>query len=122
MSVAPTRVCYVLALTVYKLATPLVDSLRSFSTGLTTEKEEVETLYLGIGMMEMIGRMMATAMWNVLFSEVVGKGWVVERTPFWGCLVVMGGVWFVLKKLGKFGLVMTTIHPNNALGSRGEEF
>jgi hypothetical protein len=52
MSVAPTRVCYALALTAYTLAIPLIDSLRSFSIGLTSERGEVEKLYLG----ECIGR------------------------------------------------------------------
>lgn len=90
MSVAPNRISYVLSLTVYTLATPLVDNLRGFSTGLMSEKEEVEKLYLGIGMVETLGGMVATVVWSDLFSCVLGKGWVVERTPFWACLGIMG--------------------------------
>jgi len=119
MSIAPTRVCYVLALMVYTLSIPLVDSLRSFSTGLVSEGEEVEKLYLGISMVETIGGMIATALWSGLFSSVLGKGWVLERTPFWGCLVIMGGVWLVLRMLARFGLGDKTEVGDEAV--RGEE-
>jgi hypothetical protein len=105
MSIAPTRMTYILALTVFTLSVPLGDSLRSFSTGLIGDKEEMEKLYLGIGMLETVGGMIATAMWSGLFSNVLGKGWWLERTPFWGCLGIMALVWGVLRRLERFGVV-----------------
>lgn len=119
MSVAPNRICYVLALTVCTLSIPLSDSLRSFSTGLISDKEEIEKLYLGIGMLETIGGMIATALWSGLFSSVLGRGWILERIPFWGCLVIIGGIWFVLRMLARFGLVVKS-EPDGDVG-RGEE-
>ena len=105
MSIAPTSLCYVLAVTVCTLSTPLVDSLRSFSTGLVSEKEEIEKLYLGISMVETVGGMISTAVWSGLFSNVLGRGWILERTPFWSSLAIVVGVWLVLRRLASLGSV-----------------
>jgi hypothetical protein len=91
-------------LTVYTLGTPLPDSLRSFSTGLIGNKEDVEMLYLGIDMMETIAGMVSTALWSGLLSSVLGNGWVLERAVFWCCLGFMVGAMFVLRNLEKYGL------------------
>ena len=112
--VAPTRVYYVLALTISTLGAPVVDSLRSFSTGLISEKEDVEKLYLGISMVETIGGMIATAVWSGLFSNILGKGWILERMPFWGCLLTIGGVWLVLRRLAKMERIGKTEFDDQA--------
>ena len=57
-------------------------------------------------MLETIGGMIATALWSGLFSSVLGKGWFLERAPFWGCLAILGVVWLVLRRLGRFGSVV----------------
>jgi hypothetical protein len=89
MSLSPNWLCYVLALTVYTLSVPVPDSLRSFSTGQIGNKEEVEKLYLRIGMVETIAGAISTALWSGVFPSVLGKGWLVERSVFLGCLLVL---------------------------------
>jgi len=79
-----------------------MDSLRSFSTGIIGDGEEMEKLYLGIGLTETLGGMASSVMWTGLFSQVVGKGWWVERLPFWGVLVCMIAVGWAVVRLGRF--------------------
>lgn len=102
MALSPSRITYVLGITLYTLGSSFKDSLRSFTTGLLDGREKVERCYLGIGLVETVGAMAASAAWMGIFSAVVGKQWWVERMPFWGALgmtVVMG---LVVRKLGKF--------------------
>jgi hypothetical protein len=106
MSVAPTRVSWVVAVTVYTLGTPLPDSLRSFSTCMIGGKEDLEKLYLGIGMVQTIGGLISTALWSGLFSSVLGRGWLLERTVFWGCSGSMLITMFVLERLEKVGTII----------------
>jgi hypothetical protein len=102
MAISLNRFFYIGAITVFTLGSGLLDSLRSFATGLMGDKEEVENLYIGIGLVETLGGMAATAGWNWIFSEVLGAGWMLRRAPFWGALCFMGGAGVVVKRLGRY--------------------
>lgn len=102
MALSPTRVTYILSITIYTFGTSFKDSLRSFSTGLLSGKEEVEKCYIGIGLTEAIGGMAASALWMGIFSGVVGKTWWIERVPFWGALFMILIMGVVLRRLGRF--------------------
>ncbi|KAG4437358.1 hypothetical protein IFR05_007164 [Cadophora sp. M221] len=100
---APGKVSYILALMVWKLGHGLMDALRSYVTGLLETKEDVEQLYLGIGMMETLGGMIATAAWSGLFAKVLGKGYLVSRLPFMISAVLLLGGYVCVWVLGRFG-------------------
>ncbi|PVH87419.1 hypothetical protein DL98DRAFT_635069 [Cadophora sp. DSE1049] len=74
IGLAPTKASYIVGVTVWRLGHGLMDALRSYVTGLLDNKEDVEQLYLGIGMVETLGAMIATASWSGLFAKVLGKG------------------------------------------------
>jgi hypothetical protein len=104
MALAPSRETYVIAMAVWTLGVGLSDSLRSYVTGLLESKEAVEKLYLGIGMVETLGGMLATAFWSGILAEVLGKGYWLERIPFVASsaiLVVVLGFVFVLGRFGR---------------------
>ncbi|KAH7354958.1 hypothetical protein BKA65DRAFT_231744 [Rhexocercosporidium sp. MPI-PUGE-AT-0058] len=100
---APGKVSYILALTVWKLGNGLNDALRSYVTGLLERKEDVEQLYLGIGMVETLGGMIATAAWTSLFAKVLGKGYLVLRLPFMISSVILLICCACIWVLGRFG-------------------
>jgi hypothetical protein len=102
MTLAPNRLCYILAISIFTLGAGLMDSLRSFSTGLINDREQVEKLYIGMGMTTTLGGMAASAGWNWIFAKAVGKPWLVERAPFWGALLTLIVVAVVVGKLGRF--------------------
>lgn len=82
------------------------DSLRSFSTGLLGgDVGGVEKLYLGIGLVETLGNMVASVGWMGVYARVLGGGWWLERLPFWGVLGVMGGLAWVVVRLGRMGMM-----------------
>ncbi|KAH9220143.1 hypothetical protein DL95DRAFT_456676 [Leptodontidium sp. 2 PMI_412] len=101
---APGKVSYIMALTVWKLGHGLIDALRSYVTGLLERKEDVEQLYLGIGMMETLGGMIATAVWSGLFATVLGKGYLVSRLPFMVSSVILLSGYVCVWVLGRFGV------------------
>ncbi|CZS88987.1 uncharacterized protein RAG0_00480 [Rhynchosporium agropyri] len=101
---APGKVSYIVAMTIYKLGIGLVDAVRSYATGLLETKEEVEQLYIGMGMVEMLGGMVATAAWSGLFSTVIGKGYLVSRLPFLASSVILVASCACIWLLGRFGL------------------
>jgi hypothetical protein len=110
MAVAPSRALYVAAMAVFTLGCGVMQALRSFVTGMVG-RDEVENLYLGIGVMETMGEMVATVWWSNLFAEVLGRGYWVERIPFMasagvllcvvGCVFVLGR--FLREKAGEGG-------------------
>ena len=102
MALAPGRVTYIVAISVYTLGSGVLDSLRSFATGLVGGRDEVENLYLGMGFATTLGGMVASALWSGVLSAVLGKGWVLERIPFWGVLGAMGVVFLVVKRLERY--------------------
>jgi hypothetical protein len=59
-------------------------------------KEAVEQLYMGIGMVETMAGMVATASWSGDFSRVLGMGYWFLRAPFLvsSCILLLafGGV------------------------------
>ncbi|PBP28178.1 hypothetical protein BUE80_DR000964 [Diplocarpon rosae] len=102
MGFAPGRFSYILGITVWKLGFGMTDALRSYVTGLATSTEEVEQLYLGIGMVEMLAGILATASWSGIFSHVLGKGYLLTRLPFVGSSVVFFGCLACVCALGRF--------------------
>ncbi|OWP02163.1 hypothetical protein B2J93_3595 [Marssonina coronariae] len=70
MGFAPGRFSYILGITVWKVGFGMTDALRSYVTGLATSTEQVEQLYLGIGTVEMLAGIIATASWSGIFSQV----------------------------------------------------
>lgn len=107
MGFAPEKVTYILALTLWKLGHGLVDALRSYVTGLLENKEDLEQLYMGIGMVETLAGMIATAAWSGLFAMVLGKGYFVSRLPFVISSVALLGCCACVWVLGKFGVKKT---------------
>jgi len=99
MAFSPNRISYLISISVYTLGSGIPDSVRSFATGLMTNKEEIEKLYLGMGIMSTLGGMAASSMWSWIFSFGIGKMWAIERAPFWGALSVLLVVGFMLRKL-----------------------
>jgi FtsH-binding integral membrane protein len=79
-----------------------MDSLRSYSTNLIDNKDEVQKLYLGIGLATTLGGMASSAMWSGTLSAALGKGWFLERAPFWGVLIALLAVAFFITRLGKY--------------------
>lgn len=96
---APSRVSYICCLTVWTLGSGLRASLRSFITGMVESREAIEEIYLGIGMTETLGGMIATAGWSGVFAEVLGMSYWVMRVPFIVSsvllVVVFGCVWML---------------------------
>ena len=101
MALSPDRLSYIISISVYTLGSGIPDAVRSFATGLVTNKEEVEKLYLGIGILSTLGGMAASSMWSWIFSFGMGKSWVLQRAPFWGALAFLLVVGFMFGKLGK---------------------
>jgi hypothetical protein len=102
MALAPTREMLIAAVVVRNFGSGVWDALRSLVTGLLGGKDEIEQLYLGIGIMETVGGMLGTVAWSAVFREVVGgKSWIL-RVPYGvnvglvvcvlGCVVVLGRV------------------------------
>ncbi|CAL3971434.1 unnamed protein product [Diplocarpon coronariae] len=102
MGFAPGRFSYILGITVWKVGFGMTDALRSYVTGLATSTEQVEQLYLGIGTVEMLAGIIATASWSGIFSQVVGKGYLLTRLPFVGSSVVFLGCLACICALGRF--------------------
>jgi hypothetical protein len=101
MGFAPSRVSYVAAIAVFTLGYGVTDALRSFITG-QVDKEEVEKLYLGLGMMETLGGMIATFGWSRVLAEVLGKPYWLERIPFMTAAGILVGAGGFLYFLGRF--------------------
>lgn len=99
---APTKVSYIVGVTVWRLGHGLMDALRSYVTGLLENKEDVEQLYLGIGMVETLGAMIATAAWSELFATVLKKGYLLSRLPFMETSVILLGCCACIRVLGRF--------------------
>jgi len=99
MALSPNRISYVISISIYTLGSGITDAVRSFSTGLMTNKDEVEKLYLGMGLTSTLGGMAASSIWSWIFSFGMGKAWAIERVPFWGALIVILVVAFMLRKL-----------------------
>ncbi|KAG9244379.1 hypothetical protein BJ878DRAFT_550621 [Calycina marina] len=102
MALSPSRIPYIMSISVYTLGTGLPDSFRSFATGVMGEKEEVEKLYLGMGLMSTFGGMAASKVWSWLFVYGLGKRWAAERAPFWGVLGVVCVMGLILWRLRSF--------------------
>lgn len=102
MAFSPNRAGYILSITVWNLAYGMTDALRGFVTGVAKSKEEVEQIYLGIGMAEMIAGIVASAAWSSLFAEVLGSGYLLTRLPFVGSAVVFFGCYCFVCALGQF--------------------
>lgn len=67
-------------------------------------KEELDKLYLGIGMVQTCAGMVGTAGWSAAYAAVVERGWLVQRLLFvggCGVLLVSSGSVVVL---GRFGM------------------
>ena len=105
MGFAPTKAAYVAAVIIWTMGCGLTDSLRGFVTSKTECKDAVEELYLGIGMVETFGGMIATAFWSGLFSNVLGMSYWVSRIPFMLSSVIL---------LGVFGCVCVLVKYNKA--------
>ncbi len=107
MGFAPDRGLYIAAVTLHTLSCALSDSLRSFVTRVMHRdggvgKGDIEKLYLGIGMVETVGGMLATAAWSGLFAKVIGGGYWMERTSFLGSAGVNIGVGVCVWGLGRY--------------------
>ncbi|EKD18323.1 hypothetical protein MBM_03316 [Drepanopeziza brunnea f. sp. 'multigermtubi' MB_m1] len=102
MGFAPGRVGYILAITLWNLSYGMTDALRSYVTGVIRNKEEVEQLYLGIGMAEMMAGIIASAAWAGVFAKVVGSGYLLTRLPFIGSAIVFVGCFTCVWALGRF--------------------
>lgn len=79
---APTRMWFIFSMTVWTMGSGLGASLRSYITGMMDSKEKIEEIYLGIGMMETLASIVATAGWSGVFAEVLGLNYWVMRLPF----------------------------------------
>ena len=97
---APTNASYVVGVTVWRLGHGLLDALRSYVTGLLENKEDIEQLYLGIGMVETLGAMIATAAWSGLFAKVLGQGYLLSRLPFMASSMILLGCCACIWMLG----------------------
>jgi hypothetical protein len=102
MGFAPSRVTYILAVTTFTLGSAMDDSLRSFVTGLMENKEAVQQLYIGIGMVSTVGGMLATAVWTGVFSKVLGMGSWLVRIPFVVCSAILLTAFVFVCVLGRF--------------------
>ncbi|KAK0120854.1 hypothetical protein ONS96_011054 [Cadophora gregata f. sp. sojae] len=100
---APTRASYILGVTIWRLGHGLMDALRSYVTGLLENKDDVQQLYLGIGMVETLGAMIATAAWSGIFAKVLGKGYLLSRFPFMADSVILFGCCACIWMLGRIG-------------------
>ncbi|KAE8450394.1 hypothetical protein EG329_006468 [Mollisiaceae sp. DMI_Dod_QoI] len=103
---APSRVWFVFSLTVWTLGSGLGASLRSFVTGMMDSREAIEEIYLGIGMMETMANIVATAGWSGVFAEVLGMGYWIMRLPFIVSAVLLMGVFVCIWVLGRFDMVL----------------
>ncbi|KAL2070467.1 hypothetical protein VTL71DRAFT_13493 [Oculimacula yallundae] len=101
---APGKVSYILAMTVWKLGNGVVDAVRSYVTGLLESKEDVEQLYLGMGMVNMLAEMVSTAAWSDLFAKVLEKGYFGSRLPLIVSAVILLASCACIWLLGRFGL------------------
>ena len=97
---APTNASYVVGVTVWRLGHGLLDALRSYVMGLLENKEDIEQLYLGIGMVETLGAMIATAAWSGLFAKVLVQGYLLSRLPFMASSMILLGCCACIWMLG----------------------
>ena len=102
MGFAPTRVTYILGVTIFTLGSAMDDSLRSFVTGLMENKEAVQQLYIGIGMVDTMGGMLGTAVWTGVFAKVLGMGYWLVRIPFITCSIILMVAFIFVCTLGRF--------------------
>ncbi|CZR63246.1 uncharacterized protein PAC_13143 [Phialocephala subalpina] len=106
---APTRIWFISSMTVWTMGSGLGASLRSFVTGMMDSKEGIEEIYLGIGMMETLANIIATAGWSGVFAEVLGLSYWVMRTPFLVSSVILMGVFGCVWVLGNFDKVLARV-------------
>ena len=102
MALSPNRIFYFFSISTFTMGVGITDSIRSFSTGLINDKEQVEKLYIGMALTTTLGGMAASAVWNWMLAEAMGRSWFVERAPFWGVLVGLCFMTVMFKLLGRF--------------------
>lgn len=79
---APNKIAYIAATTLWTIGIGWNDSLRSFVTGMIVEKQELDKLYLGIGLIETCAAMIGTAGWSAAYAELMDADWLVRRLLF----------------------------------------
>lgn len=84
MGFAPNKAAYVASVTVWTLGVGWNDSLRSFVTGIVAAggNEDLDKMYLGIGMVETCAGIIGTAGWSAAYARVVGGGYLLKRSLF----------------------------------------
>lgn len=123
IGLAPTRLWFIFSMTVWTMGSGLRASLRSYITGMMDTKEKIEEIYLGIGMMETLASIVATAGWSGMFAEVLGLSYWVMRLPFilssvillcvFGCVWVLGNFDRVLPHAMEVGGLMSDDNDNS---------
>ncbi|KAL7273446.1 hypothetical protein RUND412_003701 [Rhizina undulata] len=81
---APTKIFFVVSLTIYSTGAGLYDSLKSFATGFL-RREEITRLYVGISLVETVGSLIAGPLWSGIFSLALSVNFLGYGLPFWLC-------------------------------------